>query len=164
MKIEPGTSLSWVQPIPTQRHFELMHGNSKLLSLSWTRDGGTLAEVRSDDENWTFKRGGFLQPRITARKGEIEVASFEPGASGNGVVHLASGHLFRWSSNLWRGEWTWVNAAGKTGIKTRREFSIDTRQGTVEVMPDGIPRLEVPLLIVLGWYIIILLSEEGTAP
>lgn len=162
MKIAEAVSpLTWVQPDSQQREYHLVTADQKIASVSWAKEGGTLADAMSEDGRWSFKRGGFLHPRITARKDGSDAAVFEPGMSGNGVVHLTSGHIFRWSSNLWRGEWSWVNAAGKGGIKIRREFSMDTRQGRVEIIQDAIPRLEIPLLVLFGWYIVILLSEDG---
>ena len=77
------------------------------------------------------------------------------------MVHLGSGHLFRWSSNLWRAEWAWLNAAGKAGVKIHREFSTDERAGTVTVEPGILPDRELPLLIILGWYVVILQTDDA---
>jgi hypothetical protein len=160
---DAGTQLSWFHPDESRREYFLRSDGKDVAAIRWEKDHGSLANAESAAGKWTFKRIGFFQPHITARvPGSAEdFARFELGAGGGGVIHLSNGHIFRWSSNLWRSEWAWVNAAGTHGIRFRREFSIDKREGTVEIVPKALPERETPLLVLLGWYIIILLAEDA---
>jgi hypothetical protein len=160
---ETVTRLSWIHPHEERREYLLRSNGDELGRLLWDKEQGSLATAQTAGASWTFKRIGFFQPHISARGAgsEGEFARFELGAGGGGVVHLADGHIFRWNSNLWRSEWAWVNAAGVHGIRFRRDFSMDKREGTVEIVPDALPQRDVPLLVLLGWYIIILLAEDA---
>lgn len=157
------TDLSWMHPDPSVREYVLRSGDGDVARMTWEKGHGSLANAELAGGKWTLKRIGFFQPHITVRAAgsPTEIARFELGAGGGGVVHLANGHLFRWKSNLWRSEWAWVNAAGEQGIRFRRDFSIDKREGIVEITPHALPDREVALLVVLGWYIIILLAEDA---
>lgn len=157
------THLTWVHPNTAQREYALRAGDDTLATLTWEKGHGSLATARTANAECTFKRIGFFQPHITARlkNTNSDVARFELGAGGGGVIHLANGHIFRWASNLWRSEWAWVNAAGVHGIRFRRDFAMDKIEGTVELIPKALPDREVPLLVCLGWYIVILLAEDA---
>jgi hypothetical protein len=155
--------LSWFHPVEEKREYVLRSTGGDVAVLRWEKESGTLARGESSSGQWTFKRVGFFQPQITARahNSTEDFAKFEPGSAGGGVVHLSNGHIFRWSSNVWRGEWSWVNAAGERGIRFRRDFAMDRREGTVEITPKALPDREVPLLVLLGWYLIILFAEDA---
>lgn len=160
---EAGYHLIWVRPSQDDRSYALRSGEDEVAVLRWEKSSGSLAHARSSAGSWTLKRIGFLQPRISVREAGAseDLAWFEPGMGGGGAVHLASGHIFRWSSNVWRAEWAWVNAAGKHGVKIHREFSVGERAGTVVIEPGVLPDRELPILIVLGWYLIILQTDDA---
>ncbi|MEO8216214.1 MAG: hypothetical protein ABI718_03940 [Acidobacteriota bacterium] len=160
---EAGTRLSWIHPDPTLRQFTLRSSaGDDMATLQWQKSEGSLATAETSNSNWTLKRTGFQRPHITARVAgqSVDAATFELGMGGAGTVRLQSGYVFRWSSNLWRSEWSWQNASGADAIVMRREFAMTRREGVVEIVPDAIPPREVPLLVVLGWYIVILLAED----
>ena len=160
---DAGTALSWIHPDPARREFVLRSAAGEdVASLQWQKSEGSLAIGTTEQGQWTLKRAGFQRPHITARAaGEsADAATFELGMGGAGRVRLRSGYDFRWSSNLWRSEWSWQNASGADAIVIRREFAMDKREGIVEIVSGAIPPREVPLLVVLGWYIVILLAED----
>lgn len=160
---EAGNRLLWVRPSPDGKLYKLQSGDEDVAVLRWEKSTGSLAQAETSTGKWTLKRIGYLQPRLSVRRAgsEQDLAWFEPGVGGGGAVHLASGHIFRWSSNFWRAEWAWVNAAGKHGVKFHRQFSEKEREGTVQIEPGVLPERELPILIVLGWYLIILQTEDA---
>lgn len=160
---EAGSQLTWIRQSSDGRVYELRSGEDQVAVLRWEKPAGSLAQAETTEGKWTFKRIGFLQPRLSVRSAgsEQDLAWFEPGVGGGGAVHLASGHIFRWSSNFWRAEWAWLNAAGKHGVKLHREFSAGEREGKVEIERGVLPERELPILVILGWYVIILQTEDS---
>jgi len=158
-----GEELIWIRPSQNERMYSLRSGSEEIGTLRWDSSSGSLARAATSAGEWTLKRVGYLQPRVSVRASGVseDLAWFEPGVGGGGAVHLASGHLFRWSSNVWRAEWAWVNAAGKHGVKIHREFSARDRAGKVTVAAGVLPDRELPLLIILGWYLIILQTDDA---
>src|SRR5262245_2644107 len=56
--------LRWVQTGSLPRGFELRAGKEGLATLRWQKMLGSLAVGESASGAWSFKRGGFLNPRV----------------------------------------------------------------------------------------------------
>ena len=89
-----GLPLYWVQPDTFARWFELRAGENLVATLGWQTSCGTLAMAESGDGRWTFKRLGFLNPRVAVREAgsEIDIATFWPSCRDFG----------RYITRLWR--------------------------------------------------------------
>ena len=57
--------LSWIQPKARERFFELRSGDPLFATLSFRSGFGTMATAETAEGSWTFKRAGFLNPRIS---------------------------------------------------------------------------------------------------
>ena len=118
--------LRWFHPEPTERYHELKGGEGKVASVRWAKEKGTLATGQWGSEMWTFKRFGFLHPKVTIRKphSETNLGRFDPNAAGGGTLHLADGLEYRLVANYWRGEWRWVDPAGEDILEFKRDFAV----------------------------------------
>jgi hypothetical protein len=67
------------------------HSPSPLLQVGVQR--GSLANAGSADGDWTFKRSGFWNPRVTARVAgsDTDIAVFRPRWMGGGTLELPDG-------------------------------------------------------------------------
>lgn len=86
------------------------------------------------------------------------IAVFQGLPSLNGVLEFAHGPSYYWDSNFWLTKWIWTDTEGSELMRVHRHLSLRA-EGTVEIEPQTAETPEIPLLTVLGWYLIILLTD-----
>ena len=165
-----GQSLEWLQPKTLEHCFELLAGPAQLATLTFHSAWGTLATAETTDGAWTFKRVGFLNPRVTVRVAgsSDNLAVYQPKFWGDGTLTFAGGVAFRWQpTNFWATEWAFTGAGDiplvrfKSGAEKTRLSDILKTQAVVELEPDESIRPFVPLLVALGMYLIILHQQDA---
>lgn len=126
---------------------------------------GTLATAESADGCWTFKRVGFFQNRATirARGSERDVAVFKNNTwTAGGTLEFPDGPTFRATTNFWL---------------TSLEFRTDTdeplvrlkyggffrRSADVEISSQARAVVQLPLLVLFGWYLLVMLDRDAGA-
>jgi len=146
-----------------RRHWELYRAGEPIGGLRFENAFGSLATGRFRDEAWTFKRAGFLHPYVTVRRAGSERELSRAILSWSGNAQLEVGRApYRLVGGTWRSDRTWVDRKGAT-LATIRPKSALKLSGTVEV-PDAIDdHVDLPLLLVLGWYLQVLAEEEHAA-
>ncbi len=166
------TPLYWVQPKTFDRWFELRAGDQVVATLGWETSCGSLARGSTAQGSWTFKRVGFLNPRVTVRQSgsEIDVAVFWPRWLGDGTLELASGAVFRWqSTNFWGTDWMFSAGDGtpllalKEGSKEGKLSDMFKTQSLVEIHPEAYDVPDIGLLVLVGWYLMILRQDDAAA-
>ena len=165
-----GQTLEWLQPKTLEHYFELQAGPAQLAALTFHSAWGTLATAETADGTWTFKRVGFLNPRVTVRVAGSpdNLAVYQPKFWGDGTLTFADGTVFRWQpTNFWATEWA-LSGAGdapvvrfKSGAEKQRLSDIFKTQAVVELEHDESIRPLVPLLVALGMYLIILHQQDA---
>jgi hypothetical protein len=167
-----GMRLHWVQPKTFERWFELRAGDSLYATLRFEKAFGTLATAESADGVWTFKRVGFLNPRVTVRKvgAEANLAIYQPKFWGDGLLEFPDGRVFHWrSTNFWGTQWGFADWDGnslfalKPGVDKPKLSDLFKTQALVEVEAQGHALAELPLLVLLGWYLMILHQDDAAA-
>lgn len=180
--------LFWRQPSAMKSAYELRAGEETLATLTWRSMGGSLATARTAEGAWTFKRSGFWQQRVTARPldSEREVATFKPEWTGNGTLTLEGGRVYRWvSTGFWRQRSTWQGAheaeivgfSDASGFKTEGKVELSVVAAALPetaqlddlysplapeaLAPPSAPLAELPLLVTLGWYLIVLAAQDA---
>ncbi len=95
-----GRQLHWIQPTALERWFELRAEDDLVGSLRFETAFGTRATAQTADASWTFKRVGFLNPRVTVREAgaELDVAIYQPKFWGDGWLAFPDGRVFHWKS------------------------------------------------------------------
>ncbi|HEX9095787.1 MAG TPA: hypothetical protein VF990_06735 [Candidatus Dormibacteraeota bacterium] len=155
--------LLWLQPAARKRDHELRAGDDVVATLHFQR--GSLADAEAAGAHWTFKRQGFWHPRVTVRTAgsDADLAVFHPRWVGGGALEFPDGRTVRLSSaNFWQSEWLWQENE-KPLIRFKGRHGLIKARGAVEVSPEGAALPDLPMLILLGWYLILLHAEDSAA-
>jgi hypothetical protein len=183
--------LIWRQPSAFKEQYELRAGDEVLATLHWQSAWGTLATARTAEGEWTFKRSGFWQQRIGVRPlgSEREVATFVPDWSGNGILTIEGERTFRWvGKGFWGLEKLWQERADAPpligfknagALKTEARVVLSPVAASLpettqlddlyaplppeEMAPPSSPLVELPLLVTLGFYLMVLASRDAAA-
>ncbi len=153
----------WKPMKGVRRHWALYRGGEPAGGLRFENAFGSLATGRWADQAWTFKRAGFLHPYVTVRRAGSERELTRVQLSWSGHAQLEVGRApYRLIGGTWRAERTWVDRKGAT-LAVIRPKSTLRLAGTVEVPPTVEEHVDLPLLLVLGWYLQVLAEEEHAA-
>ena len=164
------TPLEWVQPKSLQNRYELRAGDALYAVIEFLKLFGSLATAISADGRWTFKRVGFFNPRISIRNAgeETDLGMFYPRWTGTeGKLQMANGAAFTWkAANFWATQFAWQMEAGEPFIVYRQGVEDATisdwfkTQARVEVRPEARSLPQISLLVMLGWYLMILKQQD----
>ena len=161
-KIAPAT-LYWVQLRAIRHEFELRSGDELCGMLHWEKAFGSLASATSDDGQWTFKRVGFLNPRVTIRQpgSDMDIAIFKPGWTGSGVLEFPSGRRFQWEhKDFWRLDWTFQES-GQELLRFKSKAGSLKMNVRVDLAPSVKTLPEASLLALLGMYLLVLTRDDS---
>jgi hypothetical protein len=155
-----GLQLHWVHPNIFARDFELHSGNNVLGELRFEKAAtahGTLTTAGTAMEGWTFKTAGFLKGRLIIRESAAkdDLAVFRSNFRGDGWVQFLQGSRFHWkSTKFWRPEWGFSDAREERlfVLKSKPSYPLQI-QSIVEIGAKWHDLDELPLLIMLGWYL-----------
>ena len=164
MRDVAGGELDWVQPARTKQAFELRSGDEVVGTLVWARM--SLAAGETADGSWTFKREGFWHPRVTVRLAgsEDNIAQFSPNWGGGGTLDVVGRPQLRFgSANFWHSQWDWMDPADKPLVQFKSRQGFFKLEGQVEIEPQAIASPDAPLLVVLGWYLLVLFARDAAA-
>jgi hypothetical protein len=159
-----GQGLVWSQPARLKQFFELRAGDNVVATLRFER--ASLAVGETDDQQWTFKREGFWHPRVTVRvKGSDDnVALFSPGWAGGGTLDQSLGRSLHFgAANFWHSQWAWEEVKDTPLVRFKSRPGLLKTEGEVEVEGDAAPSPDLPLLVILGWYLLILFGRDAAA-
>jgi hypothetical protein len=147
------------------RAFALRSGDAVAATLAFEKASGSLATARTARGAWTFKRAGFLQPRVTVREagGELDLAVFVPTWTGSGEVEFRSGTRVHWRSyGFWSREWAFVRGADERLVTFRPEEEAPKLDAVVEVSSAARAMPETDVLLCLGIYLRALAVQEAS--
>jgi hypothetical protein len=160
-----GRSALWICRAAPTAEYELRDGDAVLATLRSRKACGSLASARTEGGHWTFKHVGFFTSRITVRAAEreAETAVYTPKSGRAGVLAVAQGATYRWrmvdaTTRQWTGpleEQDWLVRFTFPGTSPRDGSS-------VEVAPGAAALADLPLLVLLGWYLSVLLATDLT--
>jgi hypothetical protein len=159
--------MRWMQANASERAYELRAGEDVVATLRWQKAGGSLAVAESAAGQWTLKRSGFFRPKITVRAAgtDSDLAIFTPDwFAGRGTLELAGGQSFRWATeSFWRSRMAFYTDGGQPLVHFKPEGALQLAASKVEIEPAGAAVSELPLLVVLGWYFLVLMAEDSIA-
>lgn len=156
--------LRWTRPSMLTRQYELVSGSEVVGGLKWESMFGSLATAETAEGDWTFKRAGFVSPRVTVRRpgSEEDLAVLRVGFKGDGLLHGPGRTNYQWQrTSFWRPEFAFATETGRLLISFDPDFSLLKHAATVKLEPEALPLEDLPLLVTLGWYLMLLLSEEA---
>jgi hypothetical protein len=159
-----GSELLWVQPSMMHQAFELRAGDEVVATLAFQRS--SLATAQTAEQSWTFKREGFWHPHVTARVADSDqnLAVFRPHWMGGGTLDLGdAGQLRFGAANFWHTQWDWQTSQGKSLVHFKSQHGFLKSGAQVEIEPDEATNPDLPLLVVLGWYLLVLFARDAAA-
>ena len=158
----PTSGMKWKKLSLFRRSYELRAGESRYGSLEWGNAFGTQARGEILGSVWRFRRSGIFKPIVT-------VQSFETGTTGilrchwngEGTLELEGGRRYHWRRlSFWGCRWAFLDDAGVSRVRFRPEGLLRCC-GLVDVPEEGGRGSDIPLLVLLGWYLKVL--AEGDA-
>lgn len=161
-----GHALLWIKPTWSRREFELRTGDAVLGTLVWKRGSQALAEW--GESRYRFDRKGWINPRITVRRDASEPEASQPLATFSprgGILTILDGRTFLWKKSQttstgrrWTGEHVWIDGSGAELVRF-----LPAKHSSVEVFlpPETSPQPDLPLLTLLGQYLIALASQDA---
>ena len=159
------TDLTWSQPSAGRREYELRSGAELVAALKFRSRFGTLATAESGDACWTFKRVGFWQSRASIRAcgSETDLAVFTNQTWGNGgTLEFAGGRAFKATTNFWMTNFELLTDADEVLVRFKYG-GVFRRSAEVEILPAAKGISEVSLLVLFGWYLVIMLDIDTAA-
>lgn len=157
--------LKWTQPGAFKMRYEMYAGEELAATLNFRSSFGSFATGASADGCWTFKRTGFCQTRVTLRPCEVEtdIALFRNNTwSGGGTLELPDGRKLLATTNLWQTNLEFKTESGETLLRFKSGGLIHL-SARVEIQRQAIELAELPWLVMLGWYLIVMMHMDSAA-
>jgi hypothetical protein len=165
--------LSFTQPRAMERSYELRAGGELVATLEFQSAFGSLAVAKAAEGSFTFKRVGFFSPQATARRegSESDLAVYTPRWTGrDGELALAGGERLHFGpANFWGTRFSFGDAEGRTVTTfgpepdVHRFSDLFRTQALVTVDPAASARPDLALLVLFGWYLVILRHQDASA-
>ena len=160
-----GQTLKWTQPSSFRMEYQLLAGDDLLASLNFRSSFGTLATGETASGCWTFKRVGFWQTHLTVRDCGVDqdLAVFKNNTwSGGGTLEFNDGRSFRATTNFWQTRLEFKNEKDETLLQFHSHGFFHF-SAAVDIAPAAAQLPELPLLICLGWYLIVMMQQDSAA-
>lgn len=158
--------MTWVQTAAMSNEYEL-HGEGEVLAtLRWQKRFGTLALGEVAGAKWTFKRTGFLRPKVTVRPlgREVDLGVYSPDFWRDGVLQLHDGRRFLWKHlSFWRSEWAFTTDAEFPIVTFRSKHQLLKVGAEVEIDAAHRDHPDLGLLALLGWYLMVLMAHDASS-
>jgi len=155
--------LLWTQPRRIKYDYNLRAGDEVVATLRWGNWPSQAAAAEAADGRWTFKRAGLLQQRMEIQQADTEAqaAVFQPGKRG-GTLELLDGRTFRWqATKRWHAEWAWIGQDNEALIRFTTQGAFWKRKNLVELQPGAQALPECSLLVLFGWYLLVLTASDA---
>jgi hypothetical protein len=157
--------LIWRRPRFFRSELVLEAGSERLASLIWPKWYSFDAVAESADGRWTIgrRRGmGLRAPCVVLNADSgAEVATIRRGWRGMGTARFASGAEYAWGrEGFWHPRYHW--AAGPSGpLITFRGLYAIGKSYEMTVDPRARALAELPVLVLLGTYVMALISAQA---
>jgi len=159
-----GNELEWRQPESLRRSYQLTCKGSEVAKLSFENRYGSLATGESGGGKWTFKRMGFMSPRVSVREAgsETDLAIFTPGWTGSGWLVFRTGRRYQLRhTNFWATEWAFQAEGENPAVTLTGPHGVFKQGGNARVAPSAAGSPETPVMLLLIWYLRILMSTDA---
>lgn len=142
------------------RSWELRDANDVVARLEWQSAYQASAIGTTAEGRWSLRLEGFFRSWVTLKRLDRDEPDslFRALPSFNGKLELPDDRILSWDSNFWLTKWIWSASEGLEIMRMSRNLSLRT-----EGMLDWDPRMtgidELPMLAILGWYLIVIVSD-----
>lgn len=161
-----GQELKWVQPHALRMEYDLQAAGARLATLRFRSSLGSLATAECGAGCWTFKRVGFWQTKATIREcgAGRDLAVFRNNTWENGgTLVLADGRQYPANTNFWMTEFEFASEAGASLVQYLQIGGLLHLSARVLIQPAAADLAELPWLVALGCYLIVMLHQDSAA-
>ncbi len=159
-----GRELKWIQPHASKMEYELRAGDMVAATLRFRSSFGSFATAASADGEWTFKRVGFSQTKVTIRASgaETDLAVFKNNTwKGGGTLELPDGRKYPANTNFWMTQVEFTTETGDPLISYRKIGGMLHMSSETEIHPLAKDIPELPWMVSLGWYLTIMMHIDS---
>ena len=149
-------NLQWARASWWKRAYELHSGDEILAKFYPSKETRSMIGEAADGR-WSFKRRSFWSRDIivTDLSSQAEIAIIRRGR--NKSLTFSDGRLFTFpKTSFWHNDWIWLNNEGTTLMHFKHGKHL-------VVEPSAPPLPELSLLVIAGWYLLVLTKEEEDA-
>jgi len=152
--------------------YELRADDALRGKLEFRSIWGTLAWAESGQYAFSFKRLGFLNPRVSVRlrNSENDYAMYHPKFFGGGRLELPDGSTHLWEPiNFWRTKWRFCDSSGfpelnfEQGAENFKLKDIFKLQAYVDFKRISFTEETAFLLASFGFYLMVLNQMDSSA-
>lgn len=156
-----GQDLKWIKPDVIKKEYVLLGKKSVIAVLSFQNPFSFFATAESADGKWIFKRVGIWKPKVTIReiRSEVDLGVFKNiTREGEGTLELTDGTQYnlRNHTDAVPSHFSFECASGEALISYGRFDWFLSLSSHVEIHPIAKDVSEMPWMVLLGWYAIIL--------
>jgi hypothetical protein len=159
-------TVRWVRSTEDRHEYTLKAGDATVAVMKWEKHIGSLAHVAIVGDEWTLKRAGFLNPHLTARqsKQNVEVARMTIHSRTH-LLDIRGGASYRFRrTGLLVPAWTLLDSKESKLLEIEPVRQSGRLMGAlVSVEALGRTRPELPLLLAMSWYFVVLAWLEDEA-
>lgn len=159
-----GQPLKWEQPSALKMEYELRtEGGEPAATLRFRSSFGSFATAEGADVCWTFKRIGFFRTQVTIRAcgSDDDIAIFKNNTwTSGGALELADGRKFQATTNFWQTKFGFETESGEKLIEFEQSGLLRLSV-TVEIHPNAVTMAELPLMVTLGCYLIVMMNTDA---
>jgi len=151
--------IKWTKPGETEHLLE--SDGTEVARINFGENDG---RAETADGKWSFHKHGFLNPHVLVKDLATgkQLGRFEAAMNGGGMLDLADGRHFRFAANTWKAEWRWLATAGDELVTFDFVgYAVDgSPEGNIDIDEKGYEFAQLPMLVVLGCYLIHLIAES----
>jgi len=155
----------WSQLSAFKQNYELRSRSELVGSLEFRSAFGTFATAKCGDGCWTFKRVGFWKRLISIRacNSEADIATFRDNTwSQGGTLEFPDGRAFKVTSNFWKSRLEFQNSADEVLLHFDSS-GVFKLKATVHVGKGSEHHPALPLMVLFGWYYLVMMQHESAA-
>lgn len=160
-----GREWVWSRPRLLTRTWELRAGTDLIASLESTGLLGGGARAVTADGTWRFRHTGLMRGRIEVLGAEDDavLGGLRPGWFGSGTLEWGERRL-RWHrDDFWGRRWEFADEHDHPLVAFIRRPSFLRSTTAVEPSESGRRLAELPLLVTLGFHLLIMMQRQAQA-
>ncbi|HET9211305.1 MAG TPA: hypothetical protein VFR03_12940 [Thermoanaerobaculia bacterium] len=160
------STFCWQQPQAFKCEYELRAGDELLGAIRKTRRFSAAMEAEIGDTRFTFEPAGFFRSRVAVREADAagEPAVFQAGFCGGGQLLLPDGRSYRWKmTSFWGSRWAFLDDSDRPLVSFRPRNRVFRTGAGVEIGPGALRMPELPVLVLLGWYLLLRIRQDSAS-
>jgi len=159
-----GRNLKWTQPRAFKREYELRAGDELAATLRFQGGFSSRATAESGDGCWLFHReGAFVRTtRIRACNSDVVIGTFKANTWKSGGTLEIGGRVFNATSRAFSSRYSFVRENGEALVELKNSGFLH-RSAQVTLHPGAATDPQLPILVMLGWYLDLLMQRDAAA-